>query len=300
MAHFLQLLLVLAVTVHTLAQSVPDLQSMLTFTRDWTIKDSSWSASTPVCNWVGVGCAPGNNGDRVTSFTWYQRGCNGTVNMTNLPVDLEFLDLSENYFTGEQDLNDLPTKLKKVTLDSNRFTGNLTENWSGLPVGLTFLDLSNNLFTGKLILRGLPAGLKGLYLGKNQFTGKPILSDCPASLTALDLAVNMFSGTPILTGLPVNLTFLDLSANKFTSSSDTPLDLSSLPRGMTFVQMLGNYFHGIPILTNLPAKVAVFIQDQAPPGFCGNTSVSGAPCSRVISDGTCQGEDLLVFRYPCA
>lgn len=114
-----------------------DQDSLLTLKAQITSSDPStmniiarnWSATTSVCNWVGVSCDSSSNNQRVIALNISDMGLTGTIppQLGNLSF-LVSLDISRNYFHGQ-----------------------LPEEMAGLR-GLRYVYLSDNSFTGRIPL----------------------------------------------------------------------------------------------------------------------------------------------------
>ncbi|KAJ9560624.1 hypothetical protein OSB04_005784, partial [Centaurea solstitialis] len=125
----------------------------------------------------------------------------------------EFLDISQNSFSGSipscsnlQDVNHLH-------LDSNRFTGSIPEFYRNLTKLLT-LDIGNNKLSGRIPnFVGELSNLRILFLGKNNFSRSIPEQLCQLrNVSIIDLSSNSLSGSipnclQNMTG-PVDLAFL--------------------------------------------------------------------------------------------
>lgn len=157
------LLLLFCCSCITVAFGGNDLTRMLHFVSTFGEKDSTWSAMTPVCNWTGVQCTDG----AVTLFSWKNRGCNGTANLTQLPELLQTLNLNGNAFTGNIDLTALPASLEALCLGNDQVTSALKTDHEG------------NYFRGRINLSHLPAGLQYLDLYDGGLCGAgPVSISC--------------------------------------------------------------------------------------------------------------------------
>ncbi|KAJ1394889.1 Leucine-rich repeat-containing N-terminal, plant-type [Sesbania bispinosa] len=91
----------------------------------------NWSASSSVCNWVGVTCDAHHYG-RVRTLNLGEMGLNGTIpsELGNLTFLIE-LDIGGNSFHGElpQQLVHL-RRLKSLNLSYNEFSGDVP-TWIG-------------------------------------------------------------------------------------------------------------------------------------------------------------------------
>ncbi|KAK2642493.1 hypothetical protein Ddye_024256 [Dipteronia dyeriana] len=181
----------------------------------------NWTASTSVCNWVGITCDSQNN--RVIVLNLTSMSLTGTIppqigNLSflvqlrlrnnsfhgSLPIELvqlhrlEILHLGLNSFQGEIPswLGSLP-KLQFLYLFGNHFTGTIPSTIFNVS-SFDTIDLSNNSLSGSLpndMCRYLPT-LRRLVLHINQLNGAipSSLWQC-RELLHIYLDVNKFTGT---------------------------------------------------------------------------------------------------------
>ncbi|OAY67163.1 Receptor-like protein 12 [Ananas comosus] len=133
--------------------------------------------------------------------------------LPSLPRNLQFIDLSNNFFTGL-----LPnvvfmgsTVLWYLNLSSNQFEGQLPS----LPHNIEMIDLSDNFFTGVVPNVVLPQ-LHSLFLSNNDIGGSIPSALCESTfLEVLDLSNNNLSGEiPECIGKSQEyLTIIDMSKN---------------------------------------------------------------------------------------
>ncbi|XP_020082477.1 leucine-rich repeat receptor protein kinase MSP1-like [Ananas comosus] len=133
--------------------------------------------------------------------------------LPSLPRNLQFIDLSNNFFTGV-----LPnvvfmgsTVLWYLNLSSNQFEGQLPS----LPHNIEMIDLSDNFFTGVVPNVVLPQ-LHSLFLSNNDIGGSIPSALCESTfLEVLDLSNNNLSGEiPECIGKSQEyLTIIDMSKN---------------------------------------------------------------------------------------
>lgn len=179
-----------------------DLSVLLSLKASLTLDDpnnilaKNWSMSTPICQWIGVGC--GSRHHRVVALDISNMGLLGEfpTSLTNLSF-LYFLNISYNNFYGNLSKNFAYLhRLKVLDTRSNYLAGAVPNSIFNIST-LEYIDFSYNSLSGILpsnICHQLP-GLKFLYLQTNSFNG-PIpanLSAC-SELQALRLANNMFDG----------------------------------------------------------------------------------------------------------
>ncbi|KAL2480248.1 putative LRR receptor-like serine/threonine-protein kinase [Abeliophyllum distichum] len=154
----------------------------------------NWSASTPVCVWIGVTC--GLRHERVTA------------------LDLSSMNLSGNIPSQLGNLSFLVS----INLTSNYFYGNLPREMIQLR-RLQIIDFRLNSFSGQIpSWFGFLPKLQVLYLRNNNFTGfiPPSLSNI-STLKYLDLSFNPLQGKiPEEIGNLHNLKLLELQYNRLT------------------------------------------------------------------------------------
>ncbi|KAG4958248.1 hypothetical protein AAZX31_13G005700 [Glycine max] len=148
------------------------------------------------------------------------------------------------------------TKLRVISLPSNRFTGTIP-SFSSL-IKLHTLDLSHNQLAGSLppSLTELPQ-LKVLILASNTLTGTlPRTINSP--LLHLDLKNNQFTG-PLPIALPSSLRYLSFSQNLMWGPLTNGLEALS---ELVFLDLSMNHFSGpIPAqLFSFPALSNIFLQ----------------------------------------
>ncbi|XP_074561939.1 uncharacterized protein LOC141818314 [Curcuma longa] len=196
---WLHLLLISKAT--TIAHADYREQSILLGLRDhWsgTSALSSWSTSSPHCEWPGIQCDNGGfvnsisvpnmhitqsvpaficnlnnlshldlaNNDIATSFPTGLYGCSS----------LQYLDLSQNYFVGEipGDIDKLSSRLTHLDLSCNNFSGDVPRS-IGRIKSLQFLHLQGNHFNGSFPAElGQLSMLQNLTLAYNNFASQRI------------------------------------------------------------------------------------------------------------------------------
>ncbi|XP_021813163.1 receptor kinase-like protein Xa21 [Prunus avium] len=185
----------------------------------------NWSATTSVCNWVGVTC--GARHLRVSVLNLSYMGLTGTIppNLGNLsflvemrfrnnsfhgtlPHELSYLrrlkliSFRYNNFMGFIPLwfGSFP-KLQSFNLHGNQFSGSIPSTIFNLST-LQGIDLSENQLSGRVPREiGNLTMLKEMYLGDNNFNGHvPVGVFNMSSLTTWNLYGNNLNG-----GLPDNI-----------------------------------------------------------------------------------------------
>ncbi|CAN6850223.1 unnamed protein product [Brassica oleracea] len=129
-----------------------------------------WNATSSPCHWPKITCAAG----KVTGINFKNQ--NFTVAVPTSICDfpnLNFLDLSYNYFPGE-----FPTtlynctKLRHLDLSQNNFNGTLPADIHRLSRRLEYLDLGATGFSGDIPKTiGLLSNLKVLNLYQSEYNG---------------------------------------------------------------------------------------------------------------------------------
>ncbi|XP_022735487.1 probable LRR receptor-like serine/threonine-protein kinase At3g47570 [Durio zibethinus] len=108
---------------------------------------NNWTASSSVCNWLGVSCGVGHG--RVTSLTLPNMNFTGTIppHLGNLSF-LLYLNLSRNNFYGNlpQELGQLH-RLRLIHLSFNGLNG-VIPSWLGKLHRVEKLRMKNNSLTG--------------------------------------------------------------------------------------------------------------------------------------------------------
>eukprot|EP00759_Apiculatamorpha_spiralis_P009985 PhF_6_TR17013/c0_g1_i2/m.25784 len=206
-----------------------DLDRLVMLTQFWSKKDSTWTSSTPACQWSGVVCD--NTTNRVTGFKWPNAGISGQIDFSQLPAALSHFDVSGNTFNTSHiiGLYMLPENLTSLILARNQLTSQLPY----LPRSLRYYDVSGNRITGYLQTKQLPSELLYLDISKNSIYGALDVTSLPTSLRTFKAALNNFSGTPDLTRLPPSLSTFDISDNNFCGN----MTLVNCPDQMIFDRM---------------------------------------------------------------
>ncbi|KAG4149605.1 hypothetical protein ERO13_D05G343900v2 [Gossypium hirsutum] len=133
---------------------------------------NNWTASTSVCNWIGVSC--GILHKRVIALNLKSMNLRGSIppHLGNLSFLLS-LDLSRNHFYGHlpKELGQLH-RLRILRLSYNRLNGEIP-SWLGNLQGVRRLRMKNNNFIGTIpeTLVNM-SNLEILNLGFNQLSGK--------------------------------------------------------------------------------------------------------------------------------
>ncbi|KAB2032463.1 hypothetical protein ES319_D05G375600v1 [Gossypium barbadense] len=156
----------------------------------------NWTASTSVCNWIGVSC--GILHKRVIALNLTSMNLRGIIppHLGNLSF-LVSLDLSSNHFYGHlsKELGQLH-RLRILQLSYNRLNREIP-SWLGNLQRVRRLQMKNNNFTGTIpetLVNMSNLGI--LNLGFNQLSGQvPSSIFKISSLKIIDLSSNSLSGT---------------------------------------------------------------------------------------------------------
>ncbi|TYI84739.1 hypothetical protein E1A91_D05G387800v1 [Gossypium mustelinum] len=157
---------------------------------------NNWTASTSVCNWIGVTC--GILHKRVIALNLTSMNLRGTIppHLGNLSLLLS-LDLSSNHFYGylPKELGQLH-RLRILRLSYNRLNGEIP-SWLGNLQRVRTLKMKNNNFTGTIpeTLVNM-SNLEILNLELNQLSGQvPSSIFKISSLKSISLTSNSLSGS---------------------------------------------------------------------------------------------------------
>ncbi|ONK68502.1 uncharacterized protein A4U43_C05F12430 [Asparagus officinalis] len=190
------LLLSLLSTSSSSSSSSSDKDLLLTFKSSLTdpiSSLSSWSHSTPLCNWLGVSCSK-LSPPTIFSVDLQSLKLSGDISPSLCQLSsLSHLNLAHNLFNNSIPLHlSQCTSLLYLNLSNNLLWGTLPDQISQLS-SLTALDLSNNHIEGQLPLAlGSLGSLQVLNLGTNVFSGTlhPSLFNNLSGLVQLDLSQN--------------------------------------------------------------------------------------------------------------
>ncbi|KNH05710.1 leucine-rich repeat protein [Perkinsela sp. CCAP 1560/4] len=142
-----------------------------------------------------------------------------TTTLTSLNPTLRMLYLNRNTFEGSLNFT-FPESLEGIYLSENLFSCEI--DVSQLPEGLTELGAAHNRLVGSLCLTSLPQALDYLHLENNAFHGSLGFTRLPESLESLDLSDNSFSGEIDVSHLPAEMRELDVRNNKLCGNVHTP------------------------------------------------------------------------------
>lgn len=172
--------------------------------------------------------------------------------------NIEYLDLSQNHFTGPfPDVTPQLLRANHLNLSYNKLAGSLPERIPTHYPKLRVLDISSNSLEGPLpsALLSMPT-LEEIHLQNNGMTGN--IGPLPSSgsrIRLLDLSHNRFDGDlPGVFGSLTNLQVLNLAANNLSGSLPNSMnDMVSL----SSLDVSQNHFTG-PLPSNLSRSLMAF------------------------------------------
>ncbi|KAK8300335.1 hypothetical protein V6Z12_D05G382400 [Gossypium hirsutum] len=202
----------------------------------------NWTASTSVCNWIGVSC--GILHKRVIALNLTSMNLRGTIppHLGNLSFLLS-LDLSSNHFYGHlpKELGHLH-RLRILQLSYNRLNGEIP-SWLGNLQRVRRLEMKNNNFTGTIpeTLVNM-SNLEILNLGFNQLSGQiPSSIFNSTTLEGIELFNNKLEGNlPPITNAP-KLEILALWGNKLRGNIPNSISNASM---LKILDLEDNLFSG--------------------------------------------------------
>ncbi|KAL2501374.1 putative LRR receptor-like serine/threonine-protein kinase [Forsythia ovata] len=191
----------------------------------------NWSASTPVCVWIGVTC--GLRHQRVTDLDLSNLNLSGNIpsQLGNLSF-LVSINLTSNYFYGSLPREMIQLRrLQIIDFRLNSFSGQIP-SWFGFLQNLQLLNLRNNSFTGFIppSLSNIST-LQDLDLSFNPLQGKiPEEIGNLHNLITLELQYNRLTGQIPLTIF--NISTLEILAFRENNlSGNLPVDIChGIPR----------------------------------------------------------------------
>ncbi|TYH74458.1 hypothetical protein ES332_D05G400100v1 [Gossypium tomentosum] len=190
---------------------------------------NNWTASTSVCNWIGVSC--GILHKRVIALNLKSMNLRGSIppHLGNLSFLLS-LDLSRNHFYGHlpKELGQLH-RLRILRLSYNSLNGEIP-SWLGNLQGVRRLKMKNNNFIGTIpeTLVNM-SNLEFLSLGFNQLSGQiPSSIFNSTALEVIGLYDNKLEGNlPPITSAP-KLEILLLWGNKLSGNIPNSITNASM------------------------------------------------------------------------
>ncbi|PRP83821.1 hypothetical protein PROFUN_08936 [Planoprotostelium fungivorum] len=130
---------------------------------------SGWGTNTSVCDWFGVSCDYGPDGNlSVTALRLNNNGLKGKIDSTFAGLTrLNYLDLHGNSLEGNITVLSQLDQLSYIDISHNAF-GRTMPDFS-LLLNLSTLNISDNLFAGSL--QPLPLSLTVFSFQNNRFNG---------------------------------------------------------------------------------------------------------------------------------
>eukprot|EP00835_Amoeboradix_gromovi_P002447 NODE_139_length_17940_cov_0.254190.p4 type:complete len:399 gc:universal NODE_139_length_17940_cov_0.254190:7117-5921(-) len=185
---------------------------------------------------TGITCV----NQRVTEIQWSALGLNGFINESAITSEIQNLYLYSNFDIHGAVPDNLPSKLRRLQLNSNSLNGTIPR--ISTP-NLLVLRLFDNKLTGNI--PELPNALTEAYLNKNLLTGN--FPSVPPTLESLSLSSNLLSGK-----LPEisqsKLTVLYIDDNLFSGALPAfPNTLENLYLGYPYPEIASrfNQFSGV-------------------------------------------------------
>ncbi|XP_040948187.1 receptor kinase-like protein Xa21 isoform X4 [Gossypium hirsutum] len=221
---------------------------------------NNWTASTSVCNWIGVSC--GILHKRVIALNLTSMNLRGSIppHLGNLSFLLS-LDLSRNHFYGHlpKELGQLH-RLRILRLSYNRLNGEIP-SWLGNLQGVRRLRMKNNNFIGTILETLVNmSNLQILNLGFNQLSGQiPSSIFNSTTLEVIGLFDNKLEGQiPEEIGNLLGLEMLSIKAIKGLTGQIP----SSIFNSTTLeeIGLFNNSLEGnLPPITNAPKLEFLFL-----------------------------------------
>ena len=177
---------------------------------------SSWNTTTPVCKWKGLKC---DENDNVETIMWRALGLQGRINVEYLPPKLSKLTLEDNILFDSFEFNSMPSSssLYILVISENLFSG--TPNLYHLPPYLIDLDISDNHFSGYVDFSVMPISLRYLYINNN----KALKGMLDVNKAFKNLQYNVFD-TQVTTSSGKYMYLLDFDDSDFDDSDYSDSD----------------------------------------------------------------------------
>ena len=193
-----------------------------------------------VCEWPCIEC---DADERIIEIDIDSEDVSGSLEIRSVPPKVKVLDISSwcnSQLTGSVDLANLPDEMQKLSIRHNRITGEV--DLTQLPDGMHELSLGCNKLTGEIDLAQLPDVMQELSLNNNEFSGEIDLTHLPDKMQKLSLENNQFTGEIDLARLPSVIEYLFLNNNQLTG----PLVIKKLPQRV--IDVRGNHFNAISVV----------------------------------------------------
>ena len=227
------------------------------------------------CAWEGVECEDDGRVILIAfgeAFRDEKYTMEGSLALSNLPPDLEQLEICFQILEFTIDTASLPRRLERLrimfalqcsgTIDWRRFPKNIKEliiggtqcsgsvNLTELPKSVLMLSVGRSSFSGTLCLRYLPPVMRTLCLDENKFHGSVTLDHLPSRLTSIMLSNNSFSGKLSLNNLPKSLLQINIQNNRFQGR----FILRSPPPRLVKFNAINNQFTGTAVVAKSVSK----------------------------------------------
>ena len=246
--------------------------------------DPTWTVHTPPRGWVRVTVQEGSG--EIHELRWNEMGLRGSLNFAFLPYTLRKVFLDKNHLTGQVTIGRVYENLHDLRVSYNRLDGPIA--FEELPRGMVRFWGHNNAFSGGVDLSVLPPLIRILYLSENDFSGVVSFDSLPPAIEDLALDCNRFEGWLDFRTLPRCLTSLSLYNNSFTGR----MDFSQVPPSMRQLALAQNKFEGDADISHLPNSVyfvslfdndvMVYIDDRCTPQELSKICVEAPPKKSVI------------------
>ena len=166
-----------------------------------------------ICEWSCITCG---DDERVIEIYIDSGNISGSLDLRYVLPKVKVLKIGSSgrrgKLTGSIDLSQLPEDMEVMRLNENQLTGEI--DLTHLPSGMRTLFLQNNNLTGEIDLTQLPERMRCLYLGYNQLTGEIDLTLLPDEMKYLFLQINQLTGSLVIQRVPPRMKIIDLRRNR--------------------------------------------------------------------------------------
>ena len=166
-----------------------------------------------VCEWSCIEC---NDDNRVTEIGIFGGHVRGSLDLCYVPPKVKVLNITswfKSQLTGSVDLTQLPVGMQRLSLSNTELEGKI--DLSHLPHEMEFISLEDNHLAGEIDLTHLPEGMSRLFLPNNQFRGEIDLAHLPCVMAFIFLANNQLSGSLVINTLPPLMDTINVQGNHF-------------------------------------------------------------------------------------